>query len=233
MREMWLVIAVVGGVALIVANAVLFQFISLWIQAQFSGAQMSLASLIGMRLRKVDTRVIVFSRIRAVKSGLAITPDMLETHYLSGGRVQNVMTAMISAKKAAIPLSWDTATAIDFAGLDVVNAVRTAVHPQTVKCGTGDPPAIEVQTTDGTVLRISVEADCQTNINRLVGGATLETLQQRICDAVGDFVTASADADRLVSNPSIIERHLSLAGLDDGTAWTVSRFRAKARRVAQ
>ena len=62
---------------------------------------------------------------RAVKAGMEISPNQLETHYLSGGRVPNVITALISAQKAKIPLSWDTATAIDLAGRDVLATAQT------------------------------------------------------------------------------------------------------------
>ena len=51
------------------------------------------------------------------KAGLAhITTDMLETHFLAGGNVQNIVSALIAADKANIQLPFETATAIDLAG---------------------------------------------------------------------------------------------------------------------
>ena len=64
------------------------------------------------------------------KLGIEISTDQLEAHYLAGGRITNVVRAMIAADKARIDLQWETATAIDLAGRDILEAVRTSVDPK-------------------------------------------------------------------------------------------------------
>src|SRR4051812_38867901 len=81
----------VGGIVLLVILVVVGQFFRLWIQALFSRAEITLRDLIGMRLRQVDPKTIVFCKIQAVKAGLNVTTADLETHYLARGRLPNVI----------------------------------------------------------------------------------------------------------------------------------------------
>ena len=123
----WLVaIAVLAGLIGLAILVILAQFFSLWLQAFMSNASVSLLDLIGMRLRKVDMRTIVISKIQMVKAGIhEITTNDLESHYLAGGRVPNVSRAIIAANRAAIDLDWKKACAIDLAGRDIIDAVNT------------------------------------------------------------------------------------------------------------
>src|SRR5690606_4235081 len=87
--------------------------VGLWITAIFANVKVTIGELIGMRIRKVPPSVIVNSLITATKAGLQLTTRELETHYLAGGNVPNVIRALISADKANISLSFKQATAID------------------------------------------------------------------------------------------------------------------------
>ncbi|MCE9582398.1 MAG: flotillin-like FloA family protein, partial [Planctomycetes bacterium] len=97
----------VGAVVLLAFFIIVANFGFLYIQAMMSGAHVGLWDLVGMRLRKVDPRVIVINRITASKAGLPITTDKLEAHYLAGGHVESVVRALIAANKANIALTWD------------------------------------------------------------------------------------------------------------------------------
>ncbi|MDI1290352.1 MAG: flotillin-like FloA family protein, partial [bacterium] len=99
-----IVVALVIGLVLLI---IVFNFLNLYIQALFSNAHIGLIDMIGMRLRKVDLRTVVYSRIRAKKSGMDIPTSAIETHYLAGGRVPNVISAMIAARGARIELPWN------------------------------------------------------------------------------------------------------------------------------
>src|SRR5687767_13207754 len=163
------IVVIILGIVVVI---VLWQFFGLWLQAFMSNAGVSIFDLIGMRLRKVDARSIVLSRIRAVKAGLDITTNDLETHYLAGGRVQNVITALIAADRARINLGYKTACAIDLAGRDVLDAVHTSVNPKVIDCpnpATGKT-SIEAVAKDGIQLRAKARVTVRTNIERLVGG---------------------------------------------------------------
>lgn len=220
---LWLVVGVIGGVFLLIIAILLFSFMSLWIQAWFSGAKVSLAALIGMRLRKVDPRVIVFSRIRAVKAGLNVATDQLETHYLSGGRVQNVITAIISAQKARIPLTWDTATAIDLAGRDIVDAVQTSVNPKVIDCPAqnGGRATIDAVAQDGIQLKARARVTVRTNIQRLVGGATEETIIARVGEGIVTTIGSAQSHKSVLENPDNISKTVMAKGLDAGTAFEI------------
>ena len=111
------------------------KYISLWFQAFVSGTPISLSNIIGMSLRKIPPRLIVMARINALKAGLqTISVNDLETHYLAGGHVNDVVRAMIAADKANITLDWRQATAIDLAGRNLFEAVKTSVNPKVIDC---------------------------------------------------------------------------------------------------
>src|ERR1700733_11363914 len=128
--EFYFLIFVVAVAAIIILS-ILGKFIGLWFQAFVSGTPIPLFNIIGMSLRKIPPRTIVNARINAFKAGLKdFGVSDLETHYMAGGNVINVVQAMIAADKANIPLSWKQATAIDLAGRDILKAVQTSVNPK-------------------------------------------------------------------------------------------------------
>src|SRR5438128_8942858 len=127
----------IGGLLVLLFIVIIFlaivgQFLGLYIRSYFSGAPFSLFELIGMRLRKINAMGIVNSRIQAVRAGLAVTTQEMESHYLAGGDVDRVIRAMIAANKANIDLPWKTATAIDLAGRDILEAIQTSVNPKVI-----------------------------------------------------------------------------------------------------
>ena len=106
---------------------VVLPLMTLWIQAQVSGAPISFLNLIGMRLRKVNARVIVLNLIRARQAGIDLSSTQLESHYLSGGHVPDVVTAMIVARAANMDVDWETLAAADLRGENVADFVDAAL----------------------------------------------------------------------------------------------------------
>ena len=97
-------ILVIAGISAVFA-LITARYVSLWFQAFVSGTPISLANIIGMGLRKIPPRLIVTARITAFKAGLkTITVNDLETHFMAGGHVHDVVRAMIAADKANILL---------------------------------------------------------------------------------------------------------------------------------
>ena len=122
---------IILAIILLILFIIVGKFVKLWFQAFVSGTPISIFNIIGMSLRKIPPRVIVNARINSYKAGLKnISVSDLETHFLAGGRVLEVVRAMIAADKANIPLDWRQATAIDLAGRDILDAVRTSVNPK-------------------------------------------------------------------------------------------------------
>jgi uncharacterized protein YqfA (UPF0365 family) len=221
-KIVWIV-AVVVLLFAIVVMVVIGQFISLYIQALLSNAHVGLLEIIGMRLRKVDIRTVVYSRIRAVKAGLDIPTNALETHYLAGGRVPNVITAMISARGAKIELPWNIATAIDLAGRDILDAVQTSVNPKVIDCPapSGPRPTIDAVAKDGIQLKAKARVTVRTNIGRLVGGATEETIIARVGQGIVSTIGSALDHKQVLENPDEISKKVMEAGLDAGTAFEI------------
>ncbi|MHC5009118.1 MAG: flotillin-like protein FloA [Planctomycetota bacterium] len=219
---------VIGGIIIvgIVVLVVLFwigQYLSLWFQALLSGARVRLIDLIMMRFRKVRPQEIVFNRITAKKAGLDLTTDYLESHYLAGGRVTNVVRAMIAADKAKIELPWDRATAIDLAGRDILEAVTTSVNPRVIDCPhpTAGKTTIDAVAKDGIQLKAKARVTVRANIARLIGGATEETIVARVGEGIVSAIGSSNSHKDVLENPDKISKAVLSKGLDSGTAFEI------------
>ncbi len=223
MNPIVIALIVVAVILAIVVAAVLMQFLALWIQALFSGAKVALWDLIGMRLRKIDPRTIVLSRIRAVKANLDIATAQLETHYLAGGRVPSVITALIAADRAKIELPWDTACAIDLAGRDILDAVQTSVNPKVIDCpgAASGRSTIDAVAQDGIQLKVRARVTVRANIARLIGGATEETIIARVGEGIVTTIGSAVTHKQVLENPDRISKTVLAKGLDAGTAFEI------------
>lgn len=193
--------------------------VRLWISALAAGVRIGIFGLIGMRLRKVDPKIIVPSMIMSHKAGLEIEMDKLEAHYLAGGNVLRVVKALISADKANIPLSFEKACAIDLAGRDVFEAVKTSVNPKVI-----DAPVegkIAAVAKDGIQLLAKARVTVRANIDRLVGGATEETIIARVGEGIVTTIGSANSYKDVLENPDRISKTVLEKGLDAGTAFEI------------
>ncbi|MCL4221564.1 MAG: flotillin-like protein FloA [Phycisphaerales bacterium] len=218
-----IIVAIIGVLIAIVVFFSLFQFLGLWFQALLSGAKVSLVDIIAMRFRKVDIRAVVLSRIRAVKAGINATTNQLETHYLAGGRIVNVVNALIAAQKARIDLDWDTAVAIDLAGRDIFDAVNTSVNPKVIDCPSRESgrTTIDAVAKDGIQLKARARVTVRTNLARLVGGATEETVIARVGEGIVSAIGSADSHKQVLENPDNISKAVIQRGLDAGTAFEI------------
>jgi uncharacterized protein YqfA (UPF0365 family) len=202
----------------------------LWFQAYMSDARVSMLSLIGMTLRQVNAREIVQAKIMALQAGIGtdpttgITTRRLEAHYLAGGRVQNVINAIIAAHRADIDLDFDRAAAIDLAGRDVLEAVRTSVYPKVIDCP--DPSASKKSTLsaiakNGVELKIRARVTVRTNLAQLIGGATEETIIARVGEGIITSIGSSESHLIVMENPDRISKAVLERGLDAHTAFEI------------
>ena len=196
---------------------------NLWLQALTSGARVGFIDLIMMRFRRVNPRVIVLSRIQAAKAGLDISTNQLETHYLASGRVPNVTNAMIVADRAKIELPWNTACAIDLAGRDILDAVRTSVNPKVIDCPSAQlgKATVDAVAQDGIQLRARARVTVRANIARLVGGATEETIIARVGEGVVTTIGSASNHKTVLESPDRISKTVLEKGLDAGTAFEI------------
>jgi len=193
--------------------------VRLWIAAQAAGVRVSIFSLVGMRLRRVPPHRIVDPQITAVKAGLKTTTDMLEAHFLAGGNVARVINALISADKANIPLSFEKAAAIDLAGRDVLEAVHMSVKPKVIDCpATGIVAAVAM---DGIQVKAKARVTVRASLERLVGGASEETIIARVGEGIVSTIGSSETHKKVLENPDIISKTVLSKGLDAGTGFEI------------
>ena len=196
--------------------------LGLWIQGIVSlgMGRITILDLIRMRLRKISPRLIVDGIINSHKAGLTdIKTDMLETHYLAGGNVANVVMALIASDKANIDLPFQTATAIDLAGRDIKSAVETSVYPKVI-----DAPKdgfLSAVAKDGIELKARARVTVRTNIGGLVGGATDDTIIARVGEGIVSAIGSSGNYGGVLENPDNISRAVLQKGLDAGTAFEI------------
>jgi len=211
--------AVVGLILFII----LLKYGLLYIQAHLSNARVGILDLLGMTLRKVSPPTVVNARIMATKAGIPLDADRLEAHFLAGGNVVRVVTAMIAANKARIPLSFDLATAIDLAGRDVLDAVQTSVRPKVIDCP--DPrkgrDTLDAVAKDGIQLMVKARVTVRTNLDRLVGGATEDTIIARVGEGIVSSIGSADGYKAVLENPDRISKGVLDKGLDSQTAFEI------------
>ncbi len=207
------------GIIILILIVVLFvvgSSIKLWIQALVSGARVGLLSIVFMRFRKVPPKLIVESKIMAVKSGLDISTDDLESHFLAGGNVARVIQALIAADKANIELEFNRAAAIDLAGRNVLEAVQMSVNPKVI-----ETPKIAAMAKDGIQMKAISRVTVRANIDRLVGGAGADTILARVGEGIVSTIGSSNNHKSVLENPDLISKTVLSKGLDSGTAYEI------------
>ena len=209
---------------IVFATITLFYFVpvGMWIQGIVSLGigRIRIVDLIRMRLRKISPRLVTDGVINLHKAGLQhITTDMLETHYLAGGNVQNIVAALIAADKANIQLPFETATAIDLAGRDVNEAVQTSVYPKVINAPKDGYLAAVAK--DGIELKARARGTVRTNIPGLVGGATDDTIIARVGEGIVSAIGSASNYSKVLENPDNISRAVLDKGLDAGTAFEI------------
>jgi uncharacterized protein YqfA (UPF0365 family) len=224
---MWIVagVLVLGGFVFILVFA---QFFTLWIQCKFTRAGITLPNLVMMSIRKVSPTVIVRSKIMAVQSGVAqaypkMTTQALEAHFLARGNVPNVIKSLIAAHRAKLNLDWEAAQAIDLAGRDILEAVRTSVYPKVIDCP--DPKrtagTLDAMAGDGIQLKVRARVTVRTNIQQLVGGATEETVIARVGQGIVQAIGSTESYKDVLENPDSISQTVLSQGLEANTAFSI------------
>lgn len=209
------------GIVTIILLGILGKYIALWFQAFVSGTPISLFNIIGMSLRKIPPKIIVNARITAFKAGLKdVSVGDLETHYLAGGHITEVVQALIAADKANIPLDWRRATAIDLAGRDLREAVQTSVYPKVIDCPSHGSYSTGVAK-DGIQINVRARVTVRTNIAQLVGGATEETIIARVGEGIVSAIGGSETHLQVLESPQRISKLVLEKGLDSSTAFQI------------
>jgi uncharacterized protein YqfA (UPF0365 family) len=219
--------AIVVLLMFLIFMAVFARYFGLWIQCKFTHAGIGFVDLVMMTLRKVNASIIVRSKIMAVQAQLTksypISTRALEAHYLAGGNVPNVIKALIAAHRANIDLDWQTAQAIDLAGRDVLDAVRTSVYPKVIDCPDPRKKAgtLDAVAGDGIQLKARARVTVRTNIKQLIGGATEETVIARVGQGIVQAIGSTESYKTVLENPDSISQTVLEQGLEAQTAYEI------------
>ena len=225
-------VIIAGAVVVILAGLIFFYvfvtYFWLWIQSVTTGASIGILDLLGMRFRKVVPSVIVRSKIMAVQAGLdestGITSKALEAHYLAGGNVSLVIRALIAANKAkTINLTFQEATAIDLAGRNVLEAVQTSVYPKVIDCPAKGSarPTLDAVAKNGIQVKVRARVTVRANLQRLIGGATEETIIARVGEGIVSAIGSAGGHDDVLENPDMISKAVLGRRLDAQTAFEI------------
>ncbi|QDU07014.1 flotillin-like protein FloA [Gimesia aquarii] len=221
------IVGVVIFLGVLVFFAVFARFAGLWVQCKMTNAKISFPNLVMMTIRKVNPTIIVRSKIMAIQSGITRHYDIstrdLEAHYLAGGNVPNVIRALIASQRAKIELDWQAAQAIDLAGRDILDAVRTSVYPKVIDCP--DPrknnSTLDAVAGDGIQLNVRARVTVRTNLKQLVGGATEETVIARVGQGIVQAIGSTETYKDVLENPDKISQIVLDEGLEKQTAYTI------------
>ncbi|MDP6110720.1 MAG: flotillin-like protein FloA [Planctomycetota bacterium] len=215
--------SVIGGLILLFLFVVLSSYVLLWFQALVSGAPVGFVNIVLMRFRKVNPSVIVQSRIAGKKAGLEMDPSLLEAHFMAGGNVIRVVQSLIAADKADIPLNFQKACSIDLAGRDVLDAVKTSVNPKVIDVPNPNlgKQTIDAVAKDGIQLLVRARVTVRSKIERIIGGATEETIIARVGEGIVTTIGSAKNHKEVLENPDMISRVVLEKGLDSGTAYEI------------
>src|SRR5438132_1579966 len=216
-------LALIGVLVFGLILLVFFSFINLWLQAFLTGAKVGFFDLVAMKFRKVDYSMLVRQKIALVQAGVKVGNDELEAHYLARGNVPKVATAVIAAHKAGIDLPWRIAAAIDLAGRDILDAVKTSVNPKVIDCP--DPskgrPTLDGVCKNGIQLKARARVTVRTKLDRLVGGATEETIIARVGEGIVKAIGSAEHHTDVLANPNLISQAVLKNSLDSQTAFEI------------
>lgn len=223
-----IIISLILFVGAIVILMVIAKFFKTWLRAKLSKAPVSIANMVGMWLRKVPYSLVVDTRITASKAGIPISTDQLEAHYLAGGDIVDCVLALIATEKAAIPLSFDRACAIDLAvkgtSKTVLEAVRTSINPRVIDCpnpSSSGASRLSAVARDGIAVAVRARVTVRTNLERFVGGATEETVVARVGEGIVSAVGSSPSYKDVLERPELISQRVLEKGVDSATAFEV------------
>jgi len=218
------VLVAVGVLLLFVILILVFKYFSLWIRCITSGAGIGFIDLIAMSLRKINAQIIVQAKIAAVQAGINVATRDLEAHYLAGGHVTQVIRALIAADRANLPLEFRTATGIDLAGRDLLEAVQMYVKPRVIDCP--DPKVagnalLDAVAMDGIRMSVKARVTVRANLQKLIGGATEETIIARVGQGIVSAIGSSHSYKDVLKNPGRLSEVVLAGGLDSQTAFEI------------
>lgn len=218
-------VGVILALIVFVLGIMCLWYAGLWLRAYMSGVFINPLSLATMRFRGVNPQQIVDAKIKTFQSAIPmISTRAMEAHFLAGGNVMRVVHALIAAHRAKIELDWAVASAIDLAGRDVLEAVRTSVDPKVIDCPDTRKHGrrtLDGVAKDGIQLKARARVTVRTNLTQLVGGATEDTIIARVGEGIVSAIGSCANHKEVLANPMLIAKTVLNKSLDAQTAYEI------------
>ena len=101
--------------------------------------------------------------------------------------------------------------------------MNTSVNPKVIDCPNPSlgRPTIDAVAKDGIQLKARARVTVRTNLARLVGGATEETVVARVGEGIVSSIGSAESHARVLENPDAISKAVIGRGLDAGTAYEI------------
>lgn len=220
----WIVLGGIGFIVFLITAFFLINFCQLWVQSLLTNAGIGIVDMVRMKLTGIDYVTVVKLKIALVQAGIKdVTSQDMEAHVLSRGNLLRVVSAVIAAHKAKMDLKWSAAASIDLAGRDVYEAVKRSVDPRVIDC---PDPTKGRQTLDGVCrngiqLKARARVTVRTKLDRLVGGATEETIIARVGEGIVKAIGSAENHTDVLANPSLISQAVLKNALDSQTAFEI------------
>ncbi|MDE0938727.1 MAG: flotillin-like FloA family protein, partial [Pirellulales bacterium] len=135
-----------------------------------------------------------------------------------------VIRACIAALKAKIvDLDFKQAAAIDLAGRNVLEAIQTSVYPKVIDCPGVDSgrQTLDAVAKDGIQLKVKARVTVRANLNRLIGGATEETIIARVGEGIVSAIGSATSHKNVLENPDTISKAVLARRMDAQTAYEI------------
>ena len=133
-----------------------------------------------------------------------IAIEQLSQHAAVGGKIENVVKAVVVAKNAGIDLPFSTALAIDAASKEnILNLVYGRIHPRVVETKT-----VKADCKDGRKVAVRASIALRVNLMRVIGGVGAETIIARVSEGILCCIGKANNYNELLSDPGVISKHL-------------------------
>ena len=202
-------------VLLIVAFCIAVPFKTWW-SSLWAGAHISARQLSSLKWRKLDYKTLATCFVKSKKSNLPISFDELEGHMLAGGSIVGLVDGMILASSSDIPLSLDTAKAIDLSGQNLTKIVNDAIKPKVIKT-----EEIKGIACDGRELKVVVGVSVKGNLSNVLGGMREDAILARVTEGVLSILGGAKSYQDLLQNPDLISKSIMAKGFPKNCAFDV------------
>jgi uncharacterized protein YqfA (UPF0365 family) len=216
----WAIVGVLTVIGVVFAIA---SYGALWLRALLAGCHVSVASIARMKLRGVSPHAVIGSRLLAARAAIPIETELLESHHLARGNVRAVVRALVAARVSGVPMPWERAAAIDLAGRDVLEAVRACATPIVVDCPhpNSHSKTVDAVAKDGIQIKARARVTLRANLERVVGGATEETVVARVAEAMVTAIGSAENYRAVLQRPDLISQAVLAKKLDAGAAFDI------------